>query len=128
MTSRQPTQQEKDSLDFAWKVCKHTKSNAIVLVRAKQAVGIGAGQMSRIDSLDIALKKMGQIKDLDLSAPLVLASDAFFPFPDVVIAAAKAGVKAIVQPAGSIKDAESVKAADENGLAMIATGMRHFKH
>jgi phosphoribosylaminoimidazolecarboxamide formyltransferase/IMP cyclohydrolase len=130
MTKREPSKQEKDSLDFAWKVCKHVRSNAIVLVIGRQTVGIGAGQMSRIDSVDIAVKKMNQIKDLpkDENLPLVVASDAFFPFPDVVQACAKAGVKAIIQPAGSIKDDESVKAADENNISMIATGMRHFKH
>ncbi|MCL2390648.1 MAG: bifunctional phosphoribosylaminoimidazolecarboxamide formyltransferase/IMP cyclohydrolase, partial [Endomicrobia bacterium] len=130
MTNRKPTKEESEALDFAWKVCKHVKSNAIILVRGRQTVGIGAGQMSRIDSLQIALKKMREavIGIDEKTSKLVLASDAFFPFPDVVQEAAKAGITAIVQPGGSIKDQDSVNAANENGIAMIATGMRHFKH
>ncbi|MCL1972753.1 MAG: bifunctional phosphoribosylaminoimidazolecarboxamide formyltransferase/IMP cyclohydrolase [Endomicrobia bacterium] len=130
MTNRKPTKDESEALDFAWKVCKHVKSNAIILVRGRQTVGIGAGQMSRIDSLQIALKKMKEaVIGIDESAhSLVLASDAFFPFPDVVETSAKAGVTAIVQPGGSIKDQDSINAANENGIAMIAAGMRHFKH
>jgi phosphoribosylaminoimidazolecarboxamide formyltransferase/IMP cyclohydrolase len=112
------------------KICKHVKSNAIVLVRGSQTVGIGAGQMSRIDSLNIANEKMKAIKHgLDESNnPLFLASDAFFPFNDVVLAAAKLGVKAIIQPGGSIRDEDSIKACDENGMAMVFTGARHFRH
>ncbi|MDR3256047.1 MAG: bifunctional phosphoribosylaminoimidazolecarboxamide formyltransferase/IMP cyclohydrolase [Endomicrobium sp.] len=130
MTKRQPTKEESESLDFAWKVCKHVKSNAIILVKGKQTVGIGAGQMSRIDSLKIAIEKMKDVKHgLDEKTfPLVLASDAFFPFPDVVEKAINIGVTAIVQPGGSIKDNESIKAADDKNVAMIVTGMRHFKH
>jgi len=130
MTMRKPTEAETEALDFAWKVCKHVKSNAIVLVRGRQTVGVGAGQMSRIDSLAIAAKKMKEAKfDIDAKKfPLVLASDAFFPFPDVVEESAKIGVTAIAQPGGSIRDEESVKAADERNMAMVATGMRHFKH
>ncbi|AKL97875.1 bifunctional phosphoribosylaminoimidazolecarboxamide formyltransferase/IMP cyclohydrolase [Endomicrobium proavitum] len=130
MTKRSPTQIETQALDFAWKICKHVKSNAIILVRGRQTVGIGAGQMSRIDSLQIALKKMREIaaETAGKDTPLVLASDAFFPFPDVVEEAAKAGVTAIIQPGGSIKDQDSINAADNNGIAMVATGMRHFKH
>jgi phosphoribosylaminoimidazolecarboxamide formyltransferase/IMP cyclohydrolase len=130
MTKRQPTKEESIALDFAWKIAKHVKSNAIVLVRGRQSVGIGAGQMSRIDSLKIAIEKMKEAKHgLDEKVfPIVLASDAFFPFSDVVKEAAKVGVTAIVQPGGSIKDDESIKAADEKNIAMIATGMRHFRH
>ncbi|MCL2144174.1 MAG: bifunctional phosphoribosylaminoimidazolecarboxamide formyltransferase/IMP cyclohydrolase [Endomicrobia bacterium] len=130
MTKRQPTKEESEALDFAWKVCKHVKSNAIILVRGRQTAGIGAGQMSRIDSLQIALKKMKEtVMAIDEKAnSLVLASDAFFPFPDVVETSAKAGVTAIIQPGGSIKDQDSINAADENGIAMVASGMRHFKH
>ncbi len=130
MTDRKPTKAENESMDFAWKVCKHVKSNAIILVRGRQTVGIGAGQMSRIDSLQIALKKMKEaaIAIDEKANNLVLASDAFFPFPDVVQESAKAGVTAIIQPGGSIKDQDSVTAANESGIAMIATGMRHFKH
>lgn len=130
MTKREPSKEEKEALDFAWKVCKHVKSNAIILVRGRQTVGIGAGQMSRIDSLNIAIKKMKEAKfEIDENQfPLVLASDAFFPFPDVVEESAKNGIKAIAQPGGSIRDNESIEVADKNDIAMIATGMRHFKH
>ena len=129
-TKRQPTKEEMDSLVFAWKVCKHVKSNAIILTRGRQTVGIGAGQMSRIDSLHIAAEKMKAVK-LDPQAarlPLVLASDAFFPFPDVVNESAPIGVTAIIQPGGSIRDEESIKASDANNIAMVFTGMRHFRH
>jgi len=130
MTKRTPTKQEREALDFAWKVCKHVKSNAIILVRGKQTVGVGAGQMSRIDSLNIALKKMSEmtIKFDKKAMPLVMASDAFFPFPDVVQTSGAAGVTAIAQPGGSVKDQDSINAADELNIAMISTGMRHFKH
>jgi phosphoribosylaminoimidazolecarboxamide formyltransferase/IMP cyclohydrolase len=127
-TKRTPTKEEAASLEFAWKIAKHVKSNAIVLVRGFQTVGVGAGQMSRIDSLKIALEKMKEVKHNLDSAPLVLASDAFFPFPDVVEASAKAGVSAIIQPGGSIKDDLSINAADNLNIAMLFTGMRHFKH
>ncbi|MDR2191582.1 MAG: bifunctional phosphoribosylaminoimidazolecarboxamide formyltransferase/IMP cyclohydrolase [Endomicrobium sp.] len=130
MTKRVPTKEERQTLEFAWKVCKHVKSNAIVLARGRQTVGIGAGQMSRIDSLNIAIKKMRDAScGLDeREYPLVLASDAFFPFPDVVMEAGRAGVASIIQPGGSIKDEDSIKAADELGIAMISSAMRHFKH
>jgi phosphoribosylaminoimidazolecarboxamide formyltransferase/IMP cyclohydrolase len=130
MTRRQPTKEENDSLNFAWKIAKHVKSNAIILVRGKQTVGIGAGQMSRIDSLKIAVEKMKNANHTldEKKFPLVLASDAFFPFPDVVEESAKAGVSAIIQPGGSIKDKDSVKAADDRNMAMVTTGTRHFKH
>ncbi|MFH1258641.1 MAG: bifunctional phosphoribosylaminoimidazolecarboxamide formyltransferase/IMP cyclohydrolase, partial [Elusimicrobiota bacterium] len=115
-----------------WKVCKYVKSNAIVLVRGTQTVGIGAGQMSRIDALRIAKFKMDEIEKNILpkvgNQPLVLASDAFFPFPDVVEAAAKIGVKAIIQPGGSIKDNDSIAACNQNKIAMLFTGTRHFRH
>ncbi|MDR3071811.1 MAG: bifunctional phosphoribosylaminoimidazolecarboxamide formyltransferase/IMP cyclohydrolase [Endomicrobium sp.] len=130
MTKRQPTKEESETLDFAWKVSKYVKSNAIVLARGKQSVGIGAGQMSRIDALKTAVEKMKKVNHgLDEKiCPLVLASDAFFPFPDVVEESAKIGVTAIVQPGGSIRDIDSIKAADAKNITMIATGMRHFKH
>ena len=130
VTKREPTKEEKESLEFAWKICKHVKSNAIVLVRGKQTVGIGAGQMSRIDSLNIAIKKMKEAKfEIDNKKfPLVLASDAFFPFPDVVEGAANEKVTAIIQPGGSIKDKLSIDVCNEKNIAMIFTGMRHFKH
>jgi phosphoribosylaminoimidazolecarboxamide formyltransferase/IMP cyclohydrolase len=132
VTRRVPSEQEVVSLHFAFAVVKHTKSNAIILARGRQTVGIGAGQMSRIDALHIAAHKMDQIKPEDRSGftgvPLVLASDAFFPFRDVVDAAAKLGVTAIIQPGGSRRDDESIAAADRNGIAMLFTGTRHFRH
>ena len=130
ITKREPTKEEKESLEFAWKICKHVKSNAIILVRGKQTVGVGAGQMSRIDSLNIAIKKMKEAKfEIDETKyPLVLASDAFFPFPDVVEGAAKENVTAIIQPGGSIRDNLSIDLANEKNIAMIFTSMRHFKH
>ncbi|MFH2070693.1 MAG: bifunctional phosphoribosylaminoimidazolecarboxamide formyltransferase/IMP cyclohydrolase [Elusimicrobiota bacterium] len=132
VTKRKPTTAELESLKFAWLVCKNAKSNAIILVRGKQTTGIGAGQMSRIDSLKIASIKMKKNEN-DLppevkSSPLVLASDAFFPFRDVIDGAHDCGVTAIVQPGGSVKDAESISACNEHGIAMIFTGVRHFRH
>lgn len=123
VTKRKPTEKEWKALSFAWKVCKHVKSNAIVFAKENCTLGIGAGQMSRVDSVKIA--KMKAIKSLKGSA---LASDAFFPFADGVIAAAKVGVKTIIQPGGSIRDDEVIKAADKYKIAMVFTGMRHFRH
>jgi phosphoribosylaminoimidazolecarboxamide formyltransferase/IMP cyclohydrolase len=122
-SKRQPTQDEWRALDFAWRVSKHVKSNAIVLARAGQTVGIGAGQMSRVDAVKLAV-----MKALLPTAGTVLASDAFFPFRDGVDEAAKAGVTAVAHPGGSIRDGEVAQAADEHGLAMVQTGVRHFKH
>jgi phosphoribosylaminoimidazolecarboxamide formyltransferase/IMP cyclohydrolase len=120
---RQPTGAELHALKFAWKVVEHVKSNAIVFANEGQVVGVGAGQMSRVDSVTIAARKAG-----DRSRGAVMASDAFFPFADGVEAAAKAGITAVVQPGGSLRDDEVRKAADEAGLAMIFTGVRHFRH
>src|SRR5262249_9505028 len=127
-TKRQPTQAERDALWFAWLVCKHVKTNAIVLVSPTReqgfsVVGVGAGQMSRVDSVQIAIRKAG-----DHVKGSVLASDAFFPFRDNVDTAAAAGVTAIVQPGGSQRDADSIAACDEHGIAMLFTGVRHFRH
>lgn len=122
-TKRQPTDQELEDMKLAWKVCKHVKSNAIIFARNGQTVGIGAGQMSRVDAVKIAAMK-AQIP----TEGAVLASDAFFPFRDGIDEAAKAGIKAIVQPGGSIRDEETIAAADEHGMAMVFTGVRHFKH
>lgn len=127
LSKRKPTDLEKASLDFAWKVGKHVKSNAIILARGRQTVGIGAGQMSRIDSVYMAAHKMNQAK-LNVGESLVLASDGFFPFRDVVDEAAKIGVTAIVQPGGSMRDQESTDAANEHNMVMIHSGVRHFKH
>jgi len=123
VTERAPSASELLALDFAWKVCKHVKSNAIVFSTRDQTVGIGAGQMSRVDSSRIAVLK-AQLP----TKGTVLASDAFFPFRDGVDAAALAGVTAIIQPGGSVRDEEVIKAADEHGMAMVFTGMRHFRH
>jgi phosphoribosylaminoimidazolecarboxamide formyltransferase/IMP cyclohydrolase len=122
-TKRQPTDEEIQALKFAWKVCKHVKSNAIVFARDGQTIGIGAGQMSRIDSVKIAAMKARVSTN-----GAVLASDAFFPFRDGIDEAAKCGITAIVQPGGSIRDKETIAAADEHGIAMVFTGVRHFRH
>ncbi len=123
VTKRQPTPKEIEDLLFAWRAAKHVKSNAIMLVKDKTVVGMGAGQPSRIISANIARDKAG-----DKAKGSVLASDAMFPFPDVVEAAAAAGVTAIIQPGGSIRDEDSVKAADKHNIAMVFTGVRHFRH
>jgi phosphoribosylaminoimidazolecarboxamide formyltransferase/IMP cyclohydrolase len=123
VTKRAPTAAEMEDLRFAWLVCKHVKSNAIVLAKGGMVVGVGAGQMSRIDSTFLAARKAG-----DRVKGAVLASDAFFPFRDNVDEAAKVGVTAIAQPGGSVRDADSVAACDEHGLAMVFTGHRHFRH
>ncbi len=122
-TIRKPTDEEYAACVFAWKVCKHVKSNAIIYAKPGQTVGIGAGQMSRVDSVKLAaMKAQMPVKGC------VMASDAFFPFRDGLDAAAEVGITAVIQPGGSIRDAEVVKAADEHGMAMILTGMRHFRH
>jgi phosphoribosylaminoimidazolecarboxamide formyltransferase / IMP cyclohydrolase len=123
LTRRQPTPEEKRTLLFAWKVCKHVKSNAILYARDGQTVGVGAGQMSRVDSC-----KIGAMKAVLPLKGTVVASDAFFPFPDAVEEIAKAGATAIIQPGGSVRDQEVIEAADRLGLAMIFTGVRHFRH
>jgi phosphoribosylaminoimidazolecarboxamide formyltransferase/IMP cyclohydrolase len=122
-TKREPSEEEWRALEFAWKVAKHVKSNAIVYARAGQAVGVGAGQMSRVDSV-----KIGAMKAVLPLAGTVVASDAFFPFPDGVEEAVKQGATAFIQPGGSIRDAEVVAAADRLGVAMVFTGVRHFRH
>ncbi len=126
VSEKQPTESELKALQFAWKVCKHVKSNAIVFTNEFQTVGVGAGQMNRIDSVRIAAERAGRT-NLDLKNS-VLASDAFFPFRDGVDEAAKYGVSAIIQPGGSVRDEEVIAAANEHGLAMVFTGIRHFKH
>jgi phosphoribosylaminoimidazolecarboxamide formyltransferase/IMP cyclohydrolase len=126
VTRRAPTAGEWEGLSFAWIVCKHVRSNAIVLGKGRATVGIGAGQMSRIDSAELAIRKAKQAGMAVKGS--VLASDAFFPFPDVVELAAREGIAAVVQPGGSIRDQESIRAADAAGLAMVFTGVRHFRH
>lgn len=133
VTKLAPTEAQMKDLLFAWKVAKHVKSNAIVYVRDGATVGVGAGQMSRVDSAMIAAKKAERMAEaLGLSAPLTqgsaVASDAFFPFPDGLMEAAAAGATCVIQPGGSMRDDEVIAAADEAGLAMVFTGMRHFRH
>ena len=123
VTEKKPTQDEINSLMFAWRIVKHVKSNAIIFVSGTETVGIGAGQMSRIDSTQLAAWKAQ--KPLE---NIVMASDAFFPFRDNIDEAAKHGVKAIIQPGGSVRDQEVIDACNEHGIAMVLTGMRHFKH
>ena len=123
VTQRAPSQEEVRAMLFAWKICKHVKSNAIVFAREGKTIGIGAGQMSRVDSVKIAVMK-AQVS----LAGSVVASDAFFPFPDGVEEAAKAGATAVIQPGGSVRDEEVIAAANRLGMAMVFTGIRHFRH
>ena len=126
VTKRQPTEEEMRSMMFGWKVVKHVKSNAIVYTGNETTLGVGAGQMSRVDSSKIAVWKAGEA-NLSLEGS-VICSDAFFPFADGLIAAAEAGATAVIQPGGSVRDAEVIAAADERNMTMIFTGRRHFKH
>ena len=133
VTRRAPSAQELADLKFAFRICKHVKSNAIVYAREGATVGIGAGQMSRVDSSRIAAWKAAEAaKAAGLNESLakgsVVASDAFFPFADGLLAAAEAGATAVIQPGGSMRDDEVIRAADEAGLAMVMTGHRHFRH
>ena len=133
VTRRTPSEAELEDLIFAFRVCKHVKSNAIVYVKNGATVGVGAGQMSRVDSSRIAAWKAAEAaeaagEDQSRAVGSVVASDAFFPFADGLLAAAEAGATAIIQPGGSIRDDQVIAAADENGLAMVFTGMRHFRH
>jgi phosphoribosylaminoimidazolecarboxamide formyltransferase/IMP cyclohydrolase len=126
VTRRQPSPAELDDLMFAWQVCKYVKSNAIVYVKDRMTIGVGAGQMSRVVSSRIAA-----MKATDEGLPVggaVMASDAFFPFRDGLDVAAELGIKAVIQPGGSVRDNEVIAAADEHGIAMVLTGMRHFRH
>jgi phosphoribosylaminoimidazolecarboxamide formyltransferase/IMP cyclohydrolase len=126
VTNRQPTPEEMENLLFAWKVCKHVKSNAIVYGGRNRTLGIGAGQMSRVDSSKIAVSK-AEYAELNLQGS-VMASDAFLPFADALLAGVNAGATAIIQPGGSVRDTEVIDAANANNIAMVFTGMRHFKH
>jgi phosphoribosylaminoimidazolecarboxamide formyltransferase/IMP cyclohydrolase len=123
VTQRAPSAEELQALDFAWRVARHVKSNAIVLARADGTLGIGAGQMSRVDSVRLAV-----MKSLQPTPGAVMASDAFFPFRDGIDEAARAGIAAVAQPGGSVRDSEVIAAADEHGMAMVLTGVRHFRH
>ena len=126
MTEKAPTTQEIDDLLFANKIVKHTKSNAIVFAKNKQMCASGVGQTSRVDALNQAVEKAGTF-EFDLNGA-VMASDAFFPFPDCVQIAAEAGITAVIQPGGSINDKLSIESCNQNGIAMVTTGYRHFKH
>jgi phosphoribosylaminoimidazolecarboxamide formyltransferase / IMP cyclohydrolase len=123
VSKRQPTEQEWTALHFSWKACQHVKSNAIVLAQAEATVGIGGGQPNRVDSVRIAITRAA-----DRAHNAVMASDAFFPFSDSIEIAAEAGITAVIQPGGSVRDADSVAAADAAGMAMVFTGVRHFRH
>jgi phosphoribosylaminoimidazolecarboxamide formyltransferase/IMP cyclohydrolase len=125
VSARAPSDDELDALDFIWRVVKHVKSNAIVLGRGTETAGIGAGQMSRVDAARLAVQKCA---GLDTAKALCAASDAFFPFRDGIDMLAEANVTAVIQPGGSIRDEEVIAAADEHGMAMVFTGMRHFRH
>jgi len=126
VTERQPSAEELEALIFAWRIVKHVKSNAIVYARAGVLVGVGAGQMSRVDSVKLGASKARELKHAVEGA--VLASDAFFPFPDGVEEAARSGITAIVQPGGSVRDSEVIAAANQHGITMVLTGVRHFSH
>jgi phosphoribosylaminoimidazolecarboxamide formyltransferase/IMP cyclohydrolase len=126
VTTRKPTDEELEALLFAWRVAKHVKSNAIVYARKDRTLGIGAGQMSRVDSAKLAVMKAAEA-GLDLAGCSV-ASDAFFPFADGLLEAVRGGATSVVEPGGSVRDEEVVKAADEHNVAMVFTGVRHFRH
>jgi phosphoribosylaminoimidazolecarboxamide formyltransferase/IMP cyclohydrolase len=128
VTEREPTEEEIESLLFAWQTAKHVKSNAIVLAQGTETVGIGMGQASRVDAVELATRKADRDAEGKAAAGSVLASDAFFPFPDGVELAAEAGVEAVVQPGGSVNDDAVIEAADEHGLSMVFTGSRAFRH
>jgi phosphoribosylaminoimidazolecarboxamide formyltransferase/IMP cyclohydrolase len=132
-TKRAPTETELRDLRFAFRVAKHVKSNTIIYAKDLATVGIGAGQMSRVDSARIAARKaQDAAAELKLAEPLtkgsVVASDAYFPFADGMLACIEAGATAVIQPGGSVRDDEVIKAADDHGIAMVFTGVRHFRH
>jgi phosphoribosylaminoimidazolecarboxamide formyltransferase/IMP cyclohydrolase len=126
VTKKKPTSEELDALLFAWRMAKHVKSNAIVYAKKDRTLGIGAGQMSRVDSARIAALKASEA-GLDLEGSAV-ASDAFFPFADGLLEAVRVGATAVIQPGGSVRDQEVIDAADLHGVAMVFTGLRHFRH
>ena len=128
VTDRAPTEKEMEDLLFAWRVVKFVKSNGIAIAKDKQTVGIGPGQVNRVWATRQAIDHAAELIGPDAAKGAVLASDAFFPFDDCVEAAHQAGITAIIQPGGSIRDADSIKKCNEYGIAMVFTGMRHFKH
>jgi phosphoribosylaminoimidazolecarboxamide formyltransferase/IMP cyclohydrolase len=127
VTGTQPSEEQWDDLLFAWRVCRHVRSNAIVIAHRRATIGIGAGQMSRVDAVSIAVEK-ARAAQPELMAGSALASDAFFPFSDGPELAIKAGVTAIIQPGGSVRDQDTISLADDSGVAMVMTGVRHFRH
>jgi phosphoribosylaminoimidazolecarboxamide formyltransferase/IMP cyclohydrolase len=127
VSRRKPSNDEWQALRFAWRICAHVKSNAVIFTAADRTLAIGAGQMSRIDAVKVARMK-AEASGVNLLAGAVAASDAFFPFRDGLDAVAAAGATAVIQPGGSLRDEEVIAAADEHGLAMVFTGRRHFRH
>ena len=130
VTQKEPTSDQMDDMLFAFKVCKHVKSNAIIYVKNQKTIGIGAGQMSRVDSAKIASQKNSEMESSDENSlkDSVVASDAFFPFSDGLLVTISSGATAVIQPGGSIKDDEVIEAADNAGISMVFTGVRHFRH
>ena len=130
VTVKKPSDDEIDDMLFAFKVCKHVKSNAIIYVKNKKTIGIGAGQMSRVDSAKIASQKNREMEKANENSleNSVVASDAFFPFADGLLVAISSGAKAVIQPGGSVKDDEVITAANKAGISMVFTGKRHFRH
>jgi phosphoribosylaminoimidazolecarboxamide formyltransferase/IMP cyclohydrolase len=127
-TKRRPTDSEYEDLLFAWKIVKHVSSNAVVIAKDGQSAGIGCGQVNRVWATNQAIEHAAEALGAESTVGAALASDAFFPFDDCVEAAAKAGITAIIQPGGSIRDQESIDACDRQNIAMVITGMRHFRH
>jgi phosphoribosylaminoimidazolecarboxamide formyltransferase/IMP cyclohydrolase len=128
VTKRTPSPEEWEALRFAWRVCAHVKSNTVIFSDVRQTLAIGAGQMSRVDAVKVAVMKAARDGQPSLLKGSVAASDAYFPFRDGLDAIAAAGATAVVQPGGSVRDKEVIAAADEHGLAMLCTGRRHFRH
>ncbi len=130
VTQKKPSEDQIEDMLFAFKVCKHVKSNAIIYVKNKKTIGIGAGQMSRVDSAKIASQKNSEMEDIEKNSlkDSVVASDAFFPFPDGLLVTISSGATAVIQPGGSVKDNKVIEAADEAGISMIFTDIRHFRH
>ena len=130
VTQKEPTSDQMDDMLFAFKVCKHVKSNAIIYVKNQKTIGIGAGQMSRVDSAKIASQKNSEMESSDENSlkNSVVASDAFFPFSDGLLVTISSGAAAVIQPGGYIKDDEVIEAADNAGISMVFTGVRHFRH
>ena len=128
MTKREPTAEELADLQFCWLVCKHVKSNAILFAKGTETVGVGMGQVSRVDAVRLAAMKAEEHAEGKDSEGAVMASDAFFPFPDGIEEAAEAGIEAVIQPGGSVNDEDVIRAANDHDMAMVFTGSRAFRH